>query len=596
MKITTKYYYYLLFMAFFTNTLNFNVFAQTNVDVTISLINLESNQTVQTIKPGSTIDLNAVGTEYLTIQVSMNPSSMFFESINFSLTGPKSVNRTENSAPFTLFGEGETGNPFGRFFSAGNYELTLVFYPQDFAQGEPIETMQIPFVIEGDLPGQPVRFVLVDADTEQDIQVIEAGDLIDVDQIGNDRFGIRAEIIGDKPGSVLMELSSNTSLSHTQTENLAPYSLFGGTANEYRGEKFPPGDYAIKASSYLGANLTGSASEPLEIYFSVKDANLFLYDVSTGEKQEGINNGMVLPGAGVSIVFEPANQTQSVQFILTRGEETIISRIENIPPYALLGEDFDGNLIPYACLGGDFQLTAIAYDQDNAQGNVVQQEVVNFNIQDERYRLVLPPIDVITGEILFSPAIDVKNGISFRVEEEPCLERVRFRIQRREVQNGSVFWKTVIDRHEYSVPYTLLGEDADGNINPWFPEEGRYRITAFGYDSDHPDAESLVNVTQFFGVGEGTLNPSVEVSSTETSGIEIYPNPSVNNYVHVDLSQVNLSNNSKLIIRDKMGHMVFKQSVYSHQVDINLTNLKTGFYILQVQTAFGVIQKNLIKR
>ena len=69
---------------------------------------------------------------------------------------------------------------------------------------------------------------------------------------------------GESVGSVLLTLSVDGVVSRSQTENIAPYDLFGGSGTDWA-----EGSYVVIATPYSERNRGGDAGEPVSVLFNV---------------------------------------------------------------------------------------------------------------------------------------------------------------------------------------------------------------------------------------------------------------------------------------------------------------------------------------
>ena len=119
-----------------------------------------------------------------------------------------------------------------------------------------------------------VGFTLVSDDDNGDLLALDDGVavvLAEHDTYGTGRFGIRAEIFDTADiGSMKLELTGPRS--HIQTENGAPWSLFGdrGVGNLF-GERLPVGMYRLSATAYPEPDLAGDPLDTRLIDFAVVD-------------------------------------------------------------------------------------------------------------------------------------------------------------------------------------------------------------------------------------------------------------------------------------------------------------------------------------
>ncbi len=109
-----------------------------------TLINADNNSEVGALTDGDVIDLRTLGTSYLSFAAQTNPEVV--GSVALGLDGPVFVTRTENVAPYTMFGD-IPNLFFGRTMVPGSYTLTATPYTERFKRGEAGETRQIQFTI-----------------------------------------------------------------------------------------------------------------------------------------------------------------------------------------------------------------------------------------------------------------------------------------------------------------------------------------------------------------------------------------------------------------------------------------------------------------
>ena len=119
-------------------------------------------------------------------------------------------------------------------------------------------------------PGPITGFTVVDA-SDQSVEgtLADGGTLVLDDPVGGS-FGIRADLeSGATIGSMRLELTG--AKTHEQTENIAPYSLYGDSGGNLSGESLPVGEYTLTATAYSEARLGGNALGTLNVSFSVTE-------------------------------------------------------------------------------------------------------------------------------------------------------------------------------------------------------------------------------------------------------------------------------------------------------------------------------------
>ena len=114
-------------------------------------------------------------------------------------------------------------------------------------------------------------FTLVDASDQSLLATLADGIAVELDDPDGGDYAIRADVeLSSSIGSVHLELTG--AKSHTQTENVAPYSLYGdGGDNALNGEALPVGSYLLQATAYSGRNKGGDDLGTLSVSFTVAE-------------------------------------------------------------------------------------------------------------------------------------------------------------------------------------------------------------------------------------------------------------------------------------------------------------------------------------
>ena len=202
---------------------------------------------------------------------------------------------------------------------------------------------------------------LINADSDQVIQTLVDGDLIDVKNLPTRNFAIEALVTGDV-GSVLFKLSG--AANKTVTENNAPYALFANNGPDYFGSRLPLGSYNLTGTPYSGDNLSGGAGNTLSISFELlevnNDATLVLVNADTDAILFELTDGMRInradyPGVPFGVLFNSGSDAGGVNFALSGPINQ--NQMERTAPYSLFantGSDIFGRDFPV----GSYSLTA----------------------------------------------------------------------------------------------------------------------------------------------------------------------------------------------------------------------------------------------
>jgi len=109
-----------------------------------TLINADTNSDLFVISDGMQIQESTIQGMELNIRANTSPSIV--GSVALSLAGPVSNNRTENGAPYTLFGDNGSTNS-GEVFPPGNYTLSAIPYSGSSLSGTAGQTLTVQFTV-----------------------------------------------------------------------------------------------------------------------------------------------------------------------------------------------------------------------------------------------------------------------------------------------------------------------------------------------------------------------------------------------------------------------------------------------------------------
>ena len=276
----------------------------------------------------------------------------------------------------------------------GETEVTVTVTPGD---GSAARTYTVAVTREAAVHAL-TGFVLVDASTGTDLGAVESGATVTVAPGGS--YGIRAEVAGDaEVGSVMLMLRGPGAhgAEHTQTENAAPYSLYGDAQGAEHGRALAAGSYRLTAAAYSDRYGAGRLLNTLEVAFRVAVAGtpsagvltgFTLVDVSDQSAVAALVDGAEVDlGAGFAGSFgiraEVAPNTPVGSVVLSLSGAKTVSRRENIAPYSLWGDVNRGAgsaLHGEALPAGSYTLSATAYAERRAEGAVRGTLSVSFDI------------------------------------------------------------------------------------------------------------------------------------------------------------------------------------------------------------------------
>ncbi|MEO1086194.1 MAG: DUF5060 domain-containing protein, partial [Acidobacteriota bacterium] len=131
--------------------------------------------------------------------------------------------------------------------------------------------LTVAFAISPARAADVTSFTLIDAGADQPVAAHDPlvdGAVLDLSTLPTE-LSVRANVSG-AVGSVEFDLSG--AQSHSQTESVAPYSLFGDTDGDYDPWTPAPGAYGLVARSFTGSSGGGTAGVDYAISFTVEAA------------------------------------------------------------------------------------------------------------------------------------------------------------------------------------------------------------------------------------------------------------------------------------------------------------------------------------
>ena len=234
-------------------------------------------------------------------------------------------------------------------------------------------------------------FVLVDASNDADLGAVESGGTVTVSASGS--YGIRAGVEADaEVGSVVLTLAGpGAEDTHTRTESIAPYSLYGDDMQgAEHGRALPAGTYTLTATAYADRGGAGDVLGTLAVPFTVAVeaapgvlTGFVLVDAATDEDLGAIADGgtVSVPAAGrYGIRAETQANAQVGSVVLTLagpGADDVHERTENVAPYSLYG-DAGGAEHGRALAVGSYTLTATAHAERGGAGAALGALTVAF--------------------------------------------------------------------------------------------------------------------------------------------------------------------------------------------------------------------------
>ena len=364
---------------------------------------------------GAIIDLNEINAVELNVVAEPDDEGSV-GSVGFRLTGPVTIDRFENFAPYTLerdvtnFSKGEGG------LTSGSYRLEITTYELAGRLGEVGERELISFqVLDTEVPPEEQEPTVADVEgielvvpNSDDIYTTYAslndGDVLDASTLRSLSFNIVGVPSGDgSTGSVTLSLSGpDDFVPVSRIDNQAPFSLTNFTQEfEFGSSDFPVGSYSLTVETHELPDGLGVSGDQQTIEFEVIAGSVVdetipeILQISLIERLEGglmVSLGQIdfgdeveLSGyasSDLNITATSANEsrTGSVKFDLVGPISE--SRTETNPPYTLINEVESWAPEDRASLVGSYTLTVTPYELPAAEGRSGVPYVINFSFVD----------------------------------------------------------------------------------------------------------------------------------------------------------------------------------------------------------------------
>lgn len=506
-------------------------------------------------------------------------------SVRFDLDGNKNF-RVENLAPFALFGDHE-GDYFAGELTLGTHIITAIAGLSN--------TTSLRFTVTN----ISTNFILVDADTDEDLFRIEDSMVIDQFTIINKKLNIRTNHNLPLDGlSVRFSIDSfDGTFSRIWTEHVFPYSIFGDIKGDYNGAQLPAGKYHILAVFDYGDDPGFEVEPSVELNFEIRamaisgfaiHSSPFIHEPTEFSDSGRVFSSIDLPfSTNVAITALTSSMVGSVEIGIS-GPITH-SRIENVNPYSLFGDvhrDFNSRLFPE----GDYQLTATPYSQADGQGIAGKSLTVSFRVEMHFGTGYIALIDVDSGNEIGN-LFDLFDGNTIDINESPtnnativvAYEQCDF------VCPGSVFMQLggpiSTSRIENVRPYSLFG-DIDGTLFGRDIPVGNYTLAITPYSgSNRTGTVSETVLREFEIIDSNILSPLAK-------NTVLYPNPA--NHMALVKTEGNTSA-FRTVILDISGKKVkeYSKSINSEQ-SIDVSGLKKGIYFVQIYSGKAIETKKLV--
>ncbi len=355
---------------------------------TFSLVNPETDQIIRELTEGDTIRLPAFGLEQFNILI--NTERTDIGSLLLEVQGAENFLGLENTPPYLLFGDEGLSDYLGGILQTGNYQLTLTPFSETGAGGVPEASTLFSFRVEA---GQPRinEFVLVNAETNQDIQTLSEGSSINLNEMDTPFLNVRANT---QPGTTSqVNFFLEGPVSHQQEEEIVPFALFGDEPQgDYRERVLCAGQYTLKALPLIAEEQTLVQGDTLQIDFEIvndlKIERLWLVNAELNQRLFSLPADTLLDvnllGTDQLTIEAESACAGSVQFqLFTEAGELVLERTESWRPFALVGEDPFRDYTAWDLESGRYLLRARPFSEKNLQGTPGVVREIRFTLPSD---------------------------------------------------------------------------------------------------------------------------------------------------------------------------------------------------------------------
>jgi hypothetical protein len=198
-----------------------------------------------------------------------------------------------------------------------------------------------------DVPPTSIKFSLVNAETQVDIQSLQDGDVINLTELGDPRLSIKANANPINVDSVKLSLSG--AINHTRVERYYPYALFGdepnkdGSGRKLIGQKWKPGAYTLTATPYVAGNAGTAYTISFQIIYDLTVQSFTLINADTDQAIGTLHDGDIID---LSVLGNPQLSIRANTTPLTVERVTLAldgpvtyTQGEYFWPYAVFGDE-----------------------------------------------------------------------------------------------------------------------------------------------------------------------------------------------------------------------------------------------------------------
>ena len=371
-------------------------------------------------------------------------------------------------------------------------------------------------------PGTPrgpvvlTEFVLVDATAHADVGAVEDGArLIGIDPVKD--YGFRVEVAADGGvGSVTLALSgSGLANDVSQTENYEPWSLYGDTAGNEDGAALPLGSYTLTATAWPEDKGGGEALQTLTVSFTVAEAQLATVvpnasatGLPTISGTAQVGQTLTADTSGIDDEDGLTNAVFSYHWVRNDGASDTNIQDATGSSYTLT-EDDEGKAIT----------VRVSFTDDANNEESLTSEPTGPVVPDPGPLTVFTVVDTSSDTDTVLGTLEDGGTLTL---EDPDSDRHGIRV---DTDSNDDIHKVVLKldgekdegKTEWVPPYSLYGDEGEGNLKGENLPAGAYELKATAYDDDG-DVLGTLKVSFTVTAGQPAQQQTV-VPNTSATGV-----------------------------------------------------------------------------
>lgn len=308
----------------------------------------------------------------------------------------------------------------------------------------------------------------------------------------------------------------------------------------------------------------------------------------------GKSNDQFLPQGYISVARYQTNGRLDSTFGENGNVITAIGSMSSVANKVLIQEDKK-----IIITGTNFDFTGDVPSSDFAVVRYTKDGVLNdhfgdngivltdFGGIDNAYDALLQP----DGKIIVVGKTSSFNFAIVRYNGDPT-PSPRFAKLKKWLHHHGITWE---DKPDNKINYYSVQRSANGSA---FNEIARIlhfgNTTSYHFEDPAPlNGDNYYRLSAVSADGSSVTSNIVLVENNIAAAtIKIYPNPAKNNLIIEGLAS---TGNTKLRITDLYGNMLFKATATGNTHTCNIASLKTGTYIMAIQTGNEIITRKFVK-